>query len=88
MATGTPPRQTGASTAWTPAPTLETVLFQGQFLRQGHQGPAVSELQRLLGLTPDGKFGTVTRVAVEAFQKAVHMAPTSDAAAASPSWTG
>jgi putative chitinase len=79
MATGTHPQQTGALPAWTPAPTLEAVLFQGQFLMQGHEGPAVSALQRLLGPAPDGKFGPVTRAAVEAFQKAVHMAPSSDA---------
>jgi len=81
MAVGTPP-QAGAvsvSPVWTPAPTLEAVFFKGQFLQQGHQGPAVAEVQRLLGLTPDGLFGAQTRAALEAFQQSVELAPGSEA---------
>jgi putative chitinase len=54
------------------------VLFQGHFLMQGQQGPAVAELQRLLGIKPDGFFGGGTWAAVEAFQRSVRLAPTSD----------
>ena len=35
----------------------------------GMQGPEVQQLQRLLGLTPDGLFGPATQTAVVAFQK-------------------
>ena len=35
----------------------------------GMQGPEVQQLQRLLGLTPDGLFGPATQAAVVAFQK-------------------
>jgi peptidoglycan hydrolase-like protein with peptidoglycan-binding domain len=56
---------------------LDDVLFGGRYLTQGHQGPAVVELQRLLGITADGFFGAGTRGAVEDFQHAVQLAPTS-----------
>jgi hypothetical protein len=38
-------------------------------LRQGDKGPAVEELQNLLGLKADGDFGPKTKLAVIAFQK-------------------
>jgi putative chitinase len=81
MANGTHPPQTGPGV--TPsgqiAPTIDAVLFQGQFLRQGQQGPAVAEVQRLLGIVSDGVFGPGTRGAVEAFQRSVQLAPSSEA---------
>jgi putative chitinase len=82
MATGThPPHAAPGSVphAWLPAPTLDAVLFQGQFLRQGQQGAAVAEVQRLLGIGADGAFGPGTRAAVEAFQRSVQIAPSSEA---------
>jgi len=81
MAGGTPPSAGSVSVTpvWTPAPSLEAVLFQGQFLQQGHQGPAVAEVQRLLGIGPDGFFGAQTRAAVETFQQSVQLAPGSEA---------
>jgi putative chitinase len=60
------------ATPWTPAPMLEAVLRQGQLLKQGHKGPAVKELQRLLRFTPaqqDGFFGSATHSAVVDFQR-------------------
>lgn len=84
MAIGTPTPPTGQTviapgSGWTLAPSLDAVLFQGQFLIQGQQGPAVAEVQRLLGITADGFFGPATRASVEAFQRSVHLAPNSDA---------
>jgi hypothetical protein len=38
-------------------------------LRLGDKGPAVEELQKLLGITADGDFGPKTKLAVLAFQK-------------------
>ena len=40
----------------------------GDLLRMGSRGPAVSELQRMLGIPADGVFGRQTRSAVRAFQ--------------------
>ncbi len=83
MATSTPSTptgQAGLAPGWTAAPSIDAVLFQGHFLMQGQQGPAVAELQRLLGLTADGFFGAGTRAAVDAFQRSVRLAPTSDIA--------
>jgi peptidoglycan hydrolase-like protein with peptidoglycan-binding domain len=39
-------------------------------LRRGDEGAAVTDLQRLLGITADGDFGPATDRAVRAFQKA------------------
>ena len=63
----------------TPAPTVDAVLFQGQFLMQGQHGPAVAEVQQLLGIPADGAFGPGTRAAVEAFQRSVQIVPSSEA---------
>ena len=46
--------------AWSMPPTV----------RQGSSGPAVRELQQLLGITQDGVFGPGTATAVRAFQNA------------------
>jgi N-acetyl-anhydromuramyl-L-alanine amidase AmpD/LysM repeat protein len=71
---GTNPSSGQTSTAsnstqkWKPAPPLSDVLNKGAVLKEGMMGPAVSELQRLLNLpSPDGKFGTNTKLAVKAF---------------------
>lgn len=80
--TTTPTGQTGIAPGWTAAPSIDDVLFQGQFLMQGQQGPAVADVQRLLGITPDGFFGAGTGSAVATFQRSVRIAPTSDAVGA------
>ena len=53
---------------WSAAPTLATVLDGTDTLRMGDRGPAVSELQKLLGLTTDTEFGGDTKTAVRSFQ--------------------
>ena len=40
----------------------------GELLRMGSSGPAVAEVQRMLGIPADGVFGRQTRSAVRAFQ--------------------
>jgi peptidoglycan hydrolase-like protein with peptidoglycan-binding domain len=60
---------------WTAAPSLDDVLKNGKQLKQGMQGPAVAEVQKLLGLDADGKFGPATKAAVDAFQKANKLTP-------------
>ena len=42
----------------------------GDLLRIGSRGPAVAEVQRMLGIAADGVFGRQTRRAVRAFQSA------------------
>ena len=44
-------------------------------LTYGSTGPAVTAVQRLLGVTPTGWFGPVTTAAVRGFQRA-HAIPT------------
>lgn len=46
------------------------VLSPRPLLRQGDRGDAVKELQVLLGITADGDFGPMTKLAVVRFQKA------------------
>jgi peptidoglycan hydrolase-like protein with peptidoglycan-binding domain len=65
----------GAAAQWTAAPSLDDVLKNGKQLKQGMQGPAVAEVQKLLGIEADGKFGPATRTAVDAFQKANKLTP-------------
>jgi putative chitinase len=65
---------------WTPAPTWDAVLNQGQVLKQGHQGPSVAELQKLLGIGADGFFGSGTRTSVEAFQRSAKIDPSVETA--------
>jgi len=65
--TGTP--QTGGTTSWTPAPSLTDVATGKAVLKQGMQGDSVKDLQKLLGVEADGKFGKGTADAVASFQK-------------------
>jgi peptidoglycan hydrolase-like protein with peptidoglycan-binding domain len=60
---------------WVKAPTLEQVEKDGKVLRQNQQGPAVAQLQRLLGIEDDGKFGPGTKAAVVDFQKSHGLKP-------------
>lgn len=65
--TGAP--SAGGTTPWTPAPSLADVATGKAVLKQGMQGDSVKDLQKLLGLEADGKFGKGTADAVAAFQK-------------------
>jgi peptidoglycan hydrolase-like protein with peptidoglycan-binding domain len=63
---------------WTPAPSLADVLAGKGTLKQGMEGAAVKELQKLLGFPTgeqDGKFGKMTHDAVVAFQKQNGLVP-------------
>jgi peptidoglycan hydrolase-like protein with peptidoglycan-binding domain len=74
-AQGTPAPTPGT---WTPAPALADVLAGKAVLKQGMEGAAVKELQRLLGFSAeeqDGKFGKMTHDAVHAFQKQRGLTP-------------
>jgi len=62
--------QTGGTTSWTPAPSLADVATGKAVLKQGMQGNSVKDLQKLLGVEADGKFGKGTADAVASFQKA------------------
>jgi peptidoglycan hydrolase-like protein with peptidoglycan-binding domain len=48
---------------------IESFLFTGTVLTVGSTGEKVSELQKMLGIYEDGKFGRQTKKCVEAFQK-------------------
>ncbi|HZI06727.1 MAG TPA: peptidoglycan-binding domain-containing protein, partial [Archangium sp.] len=65
--TGAP--SAGGTTTWTPAPSLADVANGKAVLKQGMQGDSVKDLQKLLGIEADGKFGKGTADAVAAFQK-------------------
>jgi len=49
--------------------------FKGVVRQQGSKGAAVVVLQRGLKVTPDGDFGSRTRVALVAFQRQQHISP-------------
>lgn len=44
-------------------------------IRNGDRGSDVAEVQTILGITADGRFGAATEAAVEAFQDAHHLTP-------------
>jgi peptidoglycan hydrolase-like protein with peptidoglycan-binding domain len=59
-------------------PTVNEVAGGQRTLHQGHQGPAVHSVQKLLNkhgahLRPDGDFGPKTQMAVERFQRRHHL---------------
>ena len=51
-----------------PTPKVKPVTTTHPTIRQGSSGSAVTELQNFLQITADGKFGSQTKSAVEAFQ--------------------
>lgn len=58
-----------------PIPAAESGGAGRPTLRRGAQGPAVEQLQRLLGLPADGDFGPNTEAAVRAFQRRNGLVP-------------
>ena len=59
-----------------PAPGASPTSASGSpVLREGDRGPAVVELQRLLGIGTDGAFGPRTRAAVVAVQSGARLTP-------------
>ncbi len=60
---------------WKPAPSLTDVAKGQGVLRQGMQGESVAELQRMLGVEADGRFGQQTAEAVSNFQRARGLVP-------------
>lgn len=58
------------------APTLPQIAG-GATLERGHQGEAVAEVQRLLGIPQTGTFGDETAHAVKAFQRTQGLTPAS-----------
>jgi peptidoglycan hydrolase-like protein with peptidoglycan-binding domain len=67
--------ESGSQVKWRAAPSLEDVLNRGKVLREGMQGPAVAQLQKMLGLTEDGKYGQDTKKAVAAYQQSAGLTP-------------
>jgi len=63
-------RPAPGNTHWTQAPSLSDVTAGKATLKQGMQGDAVSQLQKLLGVESDGKFGNDTAQALSNFKKA------------------
>lgn len=51
------------------------LLHQHSVLRLGAKGPAVTVVQRRLGLTPDGVYGERTMAAVAGYQRRHHLVP-------------
>ena len=70
-----------------PAPPVVYSLrhYQGQLLRNGSSGPAVTALQHALHITADGQFGPITRNTLIAWQHAHGMSGTGVTDAAT--WT-
>lgn len=69
----TPRSAAHSPTSWQPAPTLLEVRSGHAALHTGEEGPAVAEVQRLLHLSADGRFGPATERAVKAFQSRNHL---------------
>ncbi|MFF1529013.1 peptidoglycan-binding protein [Cellulomonas sp. NPDC058312] len=72
------PRPTGPVTPTTPAPVPATPALRADAIpasriargvARGQSGPSVALIQRLLGVTADGRFGRQTAAAVRAFQR-------------------
>jgi hypothetical protein len=53
-----------------PPPEAPPIDSEHPLLEKGDSGPAVIEVQRILGLPADGDFGSVTEAGVEQFQRA------------------
>lgn len=50
--------------------------FSGHLLREGSRGPAVDEVQRILGVDPrTGYFGPITKAAVQQLQREYGLTP-------------
>ena len=60
---------TGSGTAPTPRPPVPIGVYADVLLFRGSQGPQVAELQRQLGVTVDGDFGSQAEAAVRAIQR-------------------
>jgi hypothetical protein len=68
-----------------PEPEPEPPVPVGHpMLSEGSEGPAVIELQTILGIPADGHFGNITATQVEAFQRACGLSP--DAIVGSVTW--
>src|SRR2546423_1466482 len=63
------------SSVSSPDPSWNDVKAGQVVLSRGMGGPAVAQLQRLLQLDPDGKFGSQTETAVHAFQRDHQLKP-------------
>jgi peptidoglycan hydrolase-like protein with peptidoglycan-binding domain/GH24 family phage-related lysozyme (muramidase) len=63
---------TPAKGAFTAAPSIQEVKTGGAEIKEGEEGPAVKDVQRLLALEVDGEFGPQTRAAVVAFESQNH----------------
>jgi len=72
-----------------PIPLVEPAPAQGKparkTLRRGDEGDVVKELQKLLRLEDDGKFGPGTEAAVRQFQRDHNMVP--DGIVGPKTWT-
>jgi hypothetical protein len=58
-----------------PEPIPEPPAHAHPQLSEGSEGPAVADLQAILGVPADGEFGNITATQVEAFQKACGLTP-------------
>lgn len=59
-------------------PLPRAVRADGRKLAKGDRGPAVRELQALLGVGVDGDFGNITKGAVSAWQRSLGLAATGE----------